>query len=58
MRQWRVGSFSMGLILILAGNEQFKFKYDGWPIFLMIVLFLFCLGSCSLSYSGVIPHIR
>ncbi len=99
MRQWRIGSFSMGLILILLGvgliierlggtlraldlvitwwplalillgaeilaasflikNEQFKLKYDGWSIFMMIVLFFFCLGSYSLSYSGVIPQIR
>ena len=90
MRQWRVGSFSMGLILVLLGvglivdhysaahkalelvitwwplalillgieilavgflsrNEQFKIKYDGWSIFLMIILFFFCLGSYALS---------
>lgn len=99
MRQWRVGSFSMGLILVLLGiglivdhfnaapitldlainwwplalillgaeilasgflsrNEQFKLKYDGWSIFLMIILFFFCLGSYALSYSGVLPQIR
>lgn len=99
MRQWRVGSFSMGLILVFLGaglivdhfslahkaldlviiwwplalilfgaeilasgflsrNEQFKIKYDGWSIFLMIILFFFCLGSYTLSYSGVLPQIR
>ncbi len=99
MRQWRVGSFSMGLILVLLGvgliidrfsgtpkalelvitwwplalillgaeilavgflsqNEQFKLKYDGWSILLMIVLFFFCLGSYAVSYSGLIPQIR
>lgn len=99
MRQWRVGSFSMGLILALLGigliidrfsgtpkalelvviwwplalillgaeilavgflsrNEQFKLKYDGWSILLVIVLFFFCLGSYALSYSGVVPQVR
>lgn len=99
MRQWRVGSFSMGLILVLLGvgllidrfsgapralelvinwwplalillgaeilavgflsrNEQFKIKYDGWSILLMIVLFFFSLGSYALAYSGVIPQIQ
>lgn len=99
MRQWRVGSFSMALILIFLGigliathfyettkafelvitwwplalillgaeilvagflsrNDQLPLKYDGWSIFLVIILFLFCLGNYTLYYSGVIPEIR
>ncbi len=97
MRQWRVGSFSMGFILVLLGigliidrfggtpkaielvinwwplmlillgieilaagflsrNEQFKIKYDGWSILLMIILVFFSMGSYALLYSGVIPQ--
>ncbi|HOB29545.1 MAG TPA: hypothetical protein PLW51_03450 [Bacillota bacterium] len=99
MKQWRAGSFSMGLILVLLGiglildhfsgapaaieliitwwplalimlgaeilaanflsrNERYQVKYDGWSILLMIVLFFFCLGSYSLSSSGVMSQIH
>lgn len=99
MRQWRVGSFSMGLILIFLGaglvaghfgepskvlevaltwwplalillgleilaagflsrNDQFKFKYDGWSIVLVALLYLFSLGHCALAGSGLLPQIR
>lgn len=99
MRQWRVGSFSMGLILILLGvglivthfseapealqfaitwwplalillgaeilaagwlsrSKELQLRYDGWSIFLVIVLFLLCLGNYTLYYSGVIPAVR
>ncbi len=99
MRQWRAGSFSLALILVLLGvgllvdrfsgapkalelvvtwwplalillgteilaagflprSEQFPLKYDGWSIFLLVVLFFFGLGSYALSSSGMIAQIQ
>ena len=99
MRQWRVGSFSMGLLLVLLGvgllldrftggvsalelinnwwpaalillgvevlaagflsrSETFKLNYDFWSILLVIIFFIFSLGSYAVSYSGIIPLVR